>query len=68
VTFLLGAGGFFSLLFVIPALNRWTTNNPFPTHKAAAIAVIAAIGFISAILLSGWGVDLDCVRYGARVC
>lgn len=68
MTFLLGMAGFFSLMFVVPALNTWTQNNPFPRHKMASLAIIAAIGFGSALLLSGWNLDLDCVRYGPRVC
>lgn len=68
MTFIFGAAGFFSLLFIWPALDRWTKNNPFLRYRLASIAVVAFIGFGSAFLLSGWNIDLECVRYGPRTC
>lgn len=68
MTFVLGAAGFFSLMFVAPALHKWCENNPWLRYRLASLAIIAVIGFGSAALLSGWNIDIGCIRYGPRTC
>jgi hypothetical protein len=53
-----GAAGFFSLMFVAPAAMNWAEYNPWLRYRLAAWGIIGAIGFGSAFLLSGLGIQL----------
>ncbi|HEV2898839.1 MAG TPA: hypothetical protein VGX71_13585 [Pseudaminobacter sp.] len=53
-----GTAGFFSLMFIAPALMKWAECNPWLRYRLAAWAIIGAIGFGSALLLSGHGFQL----------